>query len=304
MSLETLRLLLGPGRLKIYLGYAVGVGKTHRALLELRELKRRGVDVAVGWLEPKDRPLLQALAEGLPLIPPRREGPYEVMDLEAILARRPSTLLVDELARRNPPGYPRRHEEVARLLEAGISVLTTLNAYHLESLAGAAEAYLGHRVEERVPDSLLEEADEVVLVDLPPEDLLERLRRLPAYRGVHSPLLSLSTLRALREMTLRRVARSLEPSFERLLVLVPEDYYWFRRLVDYAALRARRLGGEFYVLHPRPSPLLGPAPPLERERRARMEAYVAERGGTLLVRPGPLVPVTLEALRVVRAKAL
>ncbi|WP_243094920.1 hypothetical protein [Thermus thalpophilus] len=304
MSLDTLRLLLGPGRLKIYLGYAVGVGKTHRALLELRELKRRGVDVAIGWLEPKDRPLLGALAEGLPFIPPRREGPYEVMDLEAILAQRPSTLLVDELARRNPPGYPRRWEEVERLLEAGISVIATLNAYHLESLAGAAEAYLHHPVEERVPDSLLERADEVVVVDLPPEDLLERLRRLPAYRGVHSPLLSLATLRALREMALRRVARSLEPTFERILVLVPEDFYWFRRLVDYAALRVRRLGGEFYVLHPRPKPLLGAAPPLGEDKRARMEAYVAERGGAFLVRSGPLIPVTLEALRAVRAQSL
>lgn len=304
MSLDTLRLLLGPGRLKVYLGYAVGVGKTHRALQELQELKRRGVDVAVGWLEPKDRPLLQALAEGLPLIPPRREGPYEVMDLEAILARRPSTLFVDELARRNPPGYPKRHEEVKRLLEAGISVITTLNAYHLESLAGAAEAYLGHPVEERVPDSLLEEADEVVVVDLPPEELLDRLRRLPTYRGVHSPLLSLSILRALREMALRRVAHSLELSFERILALVPEDFYWFRRLVDYAAQRARRLGGEFYVLHPRPRPLLGPAPPLEADRRARMEAFVTERGGSFLVREGGIVHVTLEALKAVRAQVL
>lgn len=189
------------------------------------------------------------------------------MDLEAVLQRRPSTLLVDELARRNPPSYPRRHEEVARLLEAGISVIATLNAYHLESLAGAAKAYLGHPVEERVPDSLLEEADEVVLVDLPPEDLLERLRHLSTYRGVYSPLLSLSTLRALREMALKRMARALEPAFERILVLVPEDFYWFRRLVDYAALRARRLGGEFYVLHPRPRPLLGPAPPWRSNRR-------------------------------------
>ncbi|GAB5602304.1 histidine kinase [Thermus sp. FJN-A] len=304
MSLEALRLLLGPGRLKVYLGYAIGVGKTHRALLELQELKRRGVDVAIGWLEPKDRPLLERLAGGLPLIPPKRQGVYELMDLEALLARRPSTVLVDELARRNPPGHPKRHEEVTKLLEAGISVITTLNAYHLESLAGAAEAYLRHPVEERVPDSLLEQADEVVVVDLPPEDLLERLRGLPAYRGLHSPLLSLPTLKALREMALRRVARSLEPGLERLLVLVPEDYYWFRRLVDYAALRARRLGGMFYVLHPRPQPLLGAAPPLEEERRARMEAYVAERGGTFLVRSGPLIPVTLEALRAVRAQAL
>lgn len=282
---------LGKGRHKIYLGWAPGVGKTHRALLEVRELKERGVDVVIGWLEAKDRPLLKSLVSGLEALPPAQVEvggrKMEVMDLEALLARRPTTVLVDELARQNPPGYPTRLEEVERLLEAGISVISTLNAMHLSSLAEAAGRYLIRPVEVRIPDRVLAEAEELVVVDLPPEALLERLEQIPYYRDMRaSPLFRLSTLKALRELTLHRVAElyATPTTFERILVLVPQDTAWFRRLVDYGAERSRRLGGELYVVHLEPILWWGKRIALEETARAYMERYTQEHGGHFLVR--------------------
>lgn len=270
---------IGPGRHKIYLGWAPGLGKSHRALLELQDLKARGVAVAIGWLEAKDRPLLPDLAAGIPWVAPRKlaeRGPLaEVMDLEAILALQPATVLVDELARANPPGYPSRLEEVKALLERGISVISTLNALHLESLAPAAGRYLVHPVEVQIPDWVLEQADEVVVVDLPPESLLERLRTLPDYKDDPDlPLLRLSALKALRELTLGRLSAVLETRLERILVVAPEDPGAFRRTVDYGAERAHILGGELEVIFFHP-----PWVNLERRHLAFMERYAAGRGG-------------------------
>lgn len=292
----------GPGRHKIYLGWAPGLGKTHRALLELQDLKAKGVAVAIGWLEAKDRPLLRDLAADIPWLPPHKlpeRGPLaEVMDLEAILALRPATVLVDELARANPAGALTRLEEVKTLLAAGISVISTLNALHLESLAPTAGRYLVHPVEVQIPDLVLEQADEVVVVDLPPESLLERLRNLPDYKDDPDlPLLRLSALKALRELTLGRLSQALETRLERILAVAPEDPAAFRRVVDYGAERARRLGGELDVVLFRP-----PWVNLEERRLAFMERYAASRGARFsqqnALRPGQAALAAAKAMAV------
>src|SRR5947209_14828431 len=169
------------GRLKIYLGFAPGVGKTYEMLQEAHRLRRQGVDVVVGFVETHGRAETAALLEGLEQVPRRRiehRGVVlEEMDLDAVLARRPTIALVDELAHTNAPGsrYPKRYRDVEELLRAGINVISTLNIQHLESLYDTVEQATGVKVKERVPDYVLGLADQLVNVDLPAEDLRERL---------------------------------------------------------------------------------------------------------------------------------
>lgn len=168
------------GTLKVFLGMAPGVGKTYAMLEEARKLRAAGRDVAIGYVETHGRAETDALAAGLPAVPRRpviyRGLPLTELDLDAVLARRPAVALVDELAHTNAPGsrHPKRYQDVAELLDAGIDVLSTLNVQHLESRAGTVGEITGAPIQETVPDSVLDGAD-VEIVDLSPEELLQRL---------------------------------------------------------------------------------------------------------------------------------
>ncbi len=177
------------GRLKIFFGMCPGVGKTYAMLSAARQEQKEGVDLVVGVVETHRRVETEALLEGLTVIP-RRVIEYKgiqltEMDLEAILARRPKLVLVDELAHTNAPGsrHPKRYQDVIELLDAGLNVYTTVNVQHIESRADAVRQITGAPVNETVPDSLLEMADEIELIDLTPEALLERLREGKVYLG-------------------------------------------------------------------------------------------------------------------------
>ena len=170
------------GRLKIFLGAAPGVGKTYEMLSAAQAKRREGVDVAVGIVETHGRKETEALLADLPAVS-RRQIEYrgrlvEEMDIDAILARRPVLVLVDELAHTNAPGsrHPKRFMDAEELLAAGIDVYTTLNIQHVESLNDVVARITRIRVRETVPDSVVDRADEVELIDLTPEDLIQRLR--------------------------------------------------------------------------------------------------------------------------------
>src|SRR5580765_4964593 len=165
------------GRLKVYLGYGPGVGKTYQMLQEGHRLKAEGIDVIVGLIETHGRADTEKLIDGLEVLP-RRKLEYrgivvDEFDLDACLARKPQVALVDELAHTNVPGSrnAKRYEDVQELLGAGIHVIATLNIQHLESLYNTVESLIGVKVRERIPDSVLNEADQVVNIDVAPEDL-------------------------------------------------------------------------------------------------------------------------------------
>jgi two-component system sensor histidine kinase KdpD len=165
------------GRLKVYLGFAPGVGKTFEMLQEGHRLQRQSVDVVVGFVETHGRAETAALAEGLERVPLWRveyKGvTLEEMDVDAVLRRRPTVALVDELAHTNAPGsrHPKRYQDVEELIRAGINVITTMNVQHLESLHDMIERFTGVKVKERVPDYVLAEADQIINVDVSSEDL-------------------------------------------------------------------------------------------------------------------------------------
>jgi two-component system sensor histidine kinase KdpD len=209
------------GRLKIFLGYAAGVGKTYQMLTEARELKEQGVDIVVAYFEPHGRKDTMALMEGLETIP-RRTVEYkgsllEEMDTDAVLQRHPQIAVVDEFPHTNVPGSPRvkRWEDVHMLLDAGIDVLTTMNVQHVESLNDQIWQSTGVRVRETVPDWVVKQADDVVMVDLTPRALLNRLERGVVYppdraRAALQNFFREPTLVALRELAMRQTAYSVE----------------------------------------------------------------------------------------------
>lgn len=211
----------GEGKLKVYLGMAAGVGKTVAMLREGKRLLAEGVDVVVGIVETHGREETQSELAGLPLLPRKtilyRSVPLEEMDIEAILTRRPDLALIDELAHTNVPGSGRekRYQDVDALIDAGISVIGTLNVQHLESLHDLVLRETDVDVRERVPDRFLHRAEEIVVIDLPPEDLQERLRLGKIYppekveRALGS-FFRLDNLVALRQLALREVANAVE----------------------------------------------------------------------------------------------
>ncbi len=214
------------GRHRIYLGMAPGVGKTYAALLDLHELAQAGVDVAIAYVETHGRPRTAALLEGLEILP-RKHCNYkgvivEEMDLDLVLARQPTIVLVDELAHTNVPGCTKnekRWQDVLEIQEHGITVFSTLNIQHLESLADIVEAITGVKVRERVPDWIVDEADEVILIDITPAELRERLRRGEVYPSEQAQLalerfFREGNLTALRELALRKVAAHVEEDLE------------------------------------------------------------------------------------------
>ena len=253
------------GHYKIFLGMAAGVGKTYRMLAEAQAAAEAGRDVDDRAVETHSREETAALAEGLETIP-RRRVPYrdmtlEEMDLPGDPAPAPELCLIDELAHTNAPGleHPKRYDDIADVRAAGIDVFTTVNVQHLESLNDQVAELTGVRVRETVPDDELAKADEIVLIDLPPEDLVNRLRDGKVYGAGRVPaalngFFRLENLRALREVALRQVAETVEarrpdepPIAERLLALAtltPED----ERVVRRAARSAQRLGAELDVL--------------------------------------------------------
>ena len=251
---------------------AAGVGKTYRMLQEGRQAQSEGRDVVIGYLEPHDRPATAALAEGLEVVPRRRvsHGALEIeeMDVDAVVRRAPELALVDELAHSNAPGSgnAKRYQDIDEILAAGIDVVSTVNVQHLESLNDAVFELTGVRVRETFPDHVLNDADEVVLVDLSPEALQDRLRSGKVYPGGQAEQALLNFFRqdnlsTLRELALREVAEDVEARrgaaevdplskqavAERVLALV-EPQPRSQRVLRRAWRSAQRLGAEIDAL--------------------------------------------------------
>lgn len=205
------------GRLKIFLGYAAGVGKTYAMLDAAQQAKKLGLDVVVGYVEPHPRPETAALLEGLELMPTRKIAykgkPFEELDIDAVLERKPELVLIDELAHTNVPTmrHLKRFGDVEELLAKGIHVYTTVNIQHIESLHDLVEEITGVRVRERIPDYLIDHAAQIKLVDIEPDDLIQRLKEGKIYHLKQAEkavdfFFRKQNLVALREIALRRTA--------------------------------------------------------------------------------------------------
>jgi two-component system sensor histidine kinase KdpD len=303
---------LARGHYRILLGMAAGVGKTYRMLQEGRQAREGGRDVVIGYLEPHDRPETIALAEGLEVVPRLRAAhgglELEEMDVDAVIKRAPELALVDELAHTNAPGMrnEKRYQDIDELLAAGINVISTVNVQHLESLNDAIFELTGVRVRETFPDRILDEADEVVLVDLTPEELQERLRAGKVYSKERAEIalenfFRYENLAKLRELVLREVAEdvearrhtdALEPLSqqavaERILALV-EPQPKSQRILRRAWRSAQRLGADIDALWMHPN---GREPnPDEQTQLAALRRvasllgvhFLEERGGDLV----------------------
>ena len=260
------------GRLKVYLGYCAGVGKTYQMLLEGHRLKEDGIDVVAGLIETHGRAETAKLIEGLEVIPQIKQEyrgvTIEEMDVDAVLARKPEVALIDELAHTNVPGSrsQKRYEDVQDILAAGIHVITTLNVQHLESLFNTVERVTGVKVRERLPDSVLAEADQIVNVDLTTEDLRRRLEEGKVYprERIETALENFfvpSNLEQLREIALRELAsqidlRRREPIEEesyltpdQVMVCLSSAGPNSEMLLRYASRLAGKLNRNWYALY-------------------------------------------------------
>ena len=323
------------GRLKVFLGMAAGVGKTYRMLQEGQAEAVAGRDAVIGYLEPHDRPETSEQARGLELVPRRevevRGAVTAEMDLPALLARDPELALIDELAHSNPAGleHAKRYEDIADALAAGIDVFSTVNVQHLESLNDQVAELTGVRVRETVPDSVLGDADEIVLIDLTPEALIGRLREGKIYPGENidaalNNFFRIENLAALREVSLRQVAEDVERRVrlsgeeveglgtrdservaaevpkavgERLLALVRPQAS-SQRLVRRAWRSAQRLGTDLDLLWVKP-----PGEVIEGECERQVTALrrlASVLGATLLIEEND--DVVAGAARVVRER--
>ena len=270
------------GHHKVFLGMAAGVGKTYQMLREGQAEAENGRDVVIGYLEPHGRADTMAQAEGLELVPRRRvayrDSVLEEMDTPALLRRRPELALIDELAHTNAPGveHAKRYEDVEDVLAAGIDVFSTVNVQHLESLNDQVAELTGIRVRETVPDAVVGAADEVVLIDITPQSLIERLVAGKVYpservQAALNNFFKVENLAALREVALRQVAEEVEakrvpieaggrPGDERLvntaaptavgerLLALVKPHTKSQRVVRRAWRSAQRLGAELDVL--------------------------------------------------------
>jgi two-component system sensor histidine kinase KdpD len=282
------------GRLKIFLGYAPGVGKTYTMLNEARVLKKRGEDVAVGIVETHGRAETKELLTGLEVIPRRRveyQGiVLEELDLDAILQRRPAVVLVDELAHTNAPGsrHPKRYQDIEELLENGIDVYTTVNVQHFESLNDVVEKITGIHIQETLPDTFLDRADEVQVIDIPLEELFERLKEGKVYiprqaeRAMQN-FFQRGNLVALRELTLSHAARKMDaellnymrakaisgpwPAGERLMVCIAPSPY-AKQLLRKGYQIAKDAHAEWYAVYV--------STPALKEMSDKDKAYIAE----------------------------
>ncbi|MGW1075994.1 DUF4118 domain-containing protein [Streptomyces sp. NPDC002537] len=288
------------GRLRIHLGAAPGVGKTYAMLQEGQRLRAQGTDVVIGIAEPHGRRLTAALAEGLETLPRRtmvhRGAEFTEMDLDAVLARRPQVALVDELAHTNVPGSrnAKRWQDVEELLDAGIDVVTTLNIQHLESLNDVVEQITGVKQRERLPDEVARGADQIELVDLPPEVLRRRLTHGDVYpadriEAALTHYFRVGNLTALRELALLWLADRVEEGLQRYRAEHGIAAAWETRerilvgltggkegetLIRRAArITARTPGSELLALHVVPGDALpGGDPAVLAEQRALVEA--------------------------------
>jgi two-component system, OmpR family, sensor histidine kinase KdpD len=263
------------GRLKIFVGYAPGVGKTYTMLNEAHVLKNRGEDVVVGVVETHNRAETSELLKGLEIIP-RRVVEYQgivltELDLDALLARRPAVALIDELAHTNAPGsrHPKRYLDIQELLENGIDVYTTINIQHFESLNDVVEKITGVRMQETLPDTFLDRADEVQVIDIPFEELSERLKEGKVYipaqaeRAIEN-FFRRGNLVALRELTLTHTARKIDtellnymrakaisgpwPAAERVMVCIGPSPYAVQ-LIRKGYKIAQDAHAEWYAVH-------------------------------------------------------
>ncbi|OGP54019.1 MAG: PTS sugar transporter subunit IIA [Deltaproteobacteria bacterium RBG_13_52_11b] len=260
------------GHLKVYLGYAAGVGKTYQMLLEGHRLKEEGIDVAVGLVETHGRIETERLLKGLEVIPRRRQEyrgiVVEEMDVDAILSRKPEVALTDELAHTNVPGSrnDKRYQDVQDILAAGIHVITTLNIQHLETLYDTVEKAVGVKVRERIPDKVIAEADQIVSVDLTTEDLRERLKEGKVYTPERIEValehfFKGANLERLRELTLRELASQIDlrrrETFEEEESVSPDQVMVCLssrgpnsdRLLRYSSRLAGRLNRNWYAVY-------------------------------------------------------
>jgi len=282
------------GTLKIYIGHAAGVGKTYQMLEDAHNLRKQGVDVVAGLIETHGRAETAEKAAGIETIPRRRleyKGcVLEEMDLPAILTRRPEVVIVDELAHTNVAGTenPKRYEDVEDLLDAGISVMTAVNIQHFESVQDIVSRVTGVAVQERVPDRILRQADAVVNVDLPSEELRERLRAGKIYprERIETALENFFTeenLASLRELAMRQIADRLEAERRgtdklalaetvgtKAMVAISSNPETTRRLLRRASALAGRLNTNWFAVYVR-TPRDGPQRMSARDHRLLSE---------------------------------
>lgn len=309
------------GRLKIFVGAAPGVGKTYEMLQTARARKKDGYDVVVGVVETHGRKETEALLDDLEIVP-RKDVEYRgqalaEMDLDAIVARRPQIVLVDELAHTNAPGsrHPKRYLDVLELLEQGINVYSTINIQHIESLNDVVAQITHVRVRETVPDSVFNRADDVKLVDITPEDLIQRLKEGKIYVPAQAEralehFFSPANLTALRELALRRTAERVDEQLlkqmqaraiegpwaagERILVCISEDPR-AASLARYAKRLSDRLHGAWtalYVETPRSQQLTEQ----QRDRVANTLRLAQSLGGEAITVPGGLRRIAEEVI--------
>ncbi len=303
------------GRLKIFLGAAPGVGKTYAMLEATQRRRKEGIDLIVGILETHGRAETELLLDGLDVLPRKqivyRDRIFYEMDIDGILKRRPRLVIVDELAHTNVPGsrHVKRYQDVAEILDVGIDVYTTLNIQHLESLNDIIARIARIRVRETVPDSVLDSADEIELIDLPPEDLIERLHQGKVYvkdqatRAI-THFFSRGNLTALRELTMRAAAERVDaemltymkahaisgpwPTRERIMVCINESPVG-AKLVRGAQRSADRLRSSWIAVHVQTSNEEN----LKDDAKDRLQdtLALAERlGAEVVVLPGALEP--------------
>ncbi len=305
-------------RLRIFMGAAPGVGKTYAMLEAARERKREGVDVVVGVVETHGRAETEALLAGLEVVARRaieyRGRTLHEMDLDAILTRRPQIVLVDELAHTNVEGsrHPKRWSDVAELLDAGIDVYSTINIQHIESLNDVVAQITGVRVRETVPDGILERADQIKLVDLPPEDLIKRLAEGKVYLGAQAEraianYFTPGNLTALRELALRHAAERVDDEMqaymrahavrgtwavtERIMVCV-SDGPLAERMVRAARRMAARRRAEWLGVFVETAAFARRSPE-EKARVARTLRLVEQLGGEPVTIPGERIAAEL-----------
>jgi two-component system sensor histidine kinase KdpD len=301
----------GRGRLKIFLGAAPGVGKTYEMLTSGRARKAEGIDVVIGVVETHGRKETEALVEGFEIIPRTkreyRDRLLDEMDLDAILARRPALVLVDELAHTNVAGsrHPKRYLDVQELLSQGIDVYTTLNIQHVESLNDVVAQITRIRVRETVPDSIIDRADDVEIIDLTPDDLIKRLHEGKVYlpttaRRAAENYFSPGNLTALRELALRRTAQRVDDQLlshmqanaipgpwaagDRVLVCIDEQPRG-ASLIRYAKRQADRLRAPLAALYIETPRSAGMAEP-DKDRIAASLRLAEQLGGEAITLPG------------------
>lgn len=305
------------GKLRLYFGASAGVGKTYAMLSAARKLQAAGQPVLVGVIETHGRSETAALVEGLPILPLRavayRDKTLSEFDIDAALAQRPPLILIDELAHSNAPGsrHPKRWQDVEELLDAGIDVFSTVNVQHLESLNDVVGGITGIQVNETVPDTVFDAADEVVLVDIPADELLARLKGGKVYHAQQAERAARNFFRkgnliALRELALRRTADRIEDDVRAYRVEQSIDTIWktgasvlalvgprpgCEQVVRSAARLAGQLGTDWHAIYVE-TPALQRLPAQERERILRTLKMAQDLGATTAVLSGGDIAAT------------